>query len=61
MLPDLRRLSPEKFGVFDEILRGGILAPLGMGRFDDVLTRDDAEAVRAYLIEEAFAFYADQP
>ncbi len=61
MLPDLRRLSPEKFGVFDEIVRGGILAPLGMGRFGDVLTRDDAEVIRAYLIEEAFALYAAQP
>jgi quinohemoprotein ethanol dehydrogenase len=60
MLPDLRRLSPEKFGLFDDIVRGGILAPLGMGRFDDVLSRDDADALRMYLIEEAFSLYAKQ-
>jgi len=60
MLPDLRRLPPEKLGVFDDIVRSGILAPLGMGRFDDVVTRDGADAVRVYLIEEASSLYAEQ-
>ena len=60
MLPDLRRLSPEKFGAFDDIVRGGILAPLGMGRFDDVLSRDDADARRVFLIEGASSLYAEQ-
>jgi quinohemoprotein ethanol dehydrogenase len=54
MLPDLRRLTPEKHSVFYEIVLNGALRPLGMGRFDDVLTREDAQAIHAYLIDEAW-------
>ena len=30
----------------------GILSVNGMGRFDDLLTEKDVEAIHAYLIEE---------
>ena len=60
MLPDLRRLSPEKHELFIDVVLKGMLAPLGMGRFDDVLSRDDAEAIRAYLIQEAWSAYDQQ-
>jgi quinohemoprotein ethanol dehydrogenase len=54
VLPDLRRLSPQKHALFDSIVLEGALAPLGMGRFDDVLTRADAAAVHAYIVDEAW-------
>ncbi len=54
ILPDLRRLEPATHGMFDAIVLGGAYAPKGMGRFDDVLTSSDAEAVHAYLIEQAW-------
>lgn len=60
VLPDLRRLTPEKHALFQDIVLKGILAPLGMGRFDDVLTQADAQAVQAYLIDEAWKAHAAQ-
>ena len=32
---------------------GGAYAPKGMGRFDDVLSVADADAIHAYLIDQA--------
>jgi quinohemoprotein ethanol dehydrogenase len=57
VLPDLRKLSPEKHRIFSDIVLNGALSPLGMGRFDDVLTRADAEALHAYLIDEAWSAF----
>ncbi len=60
ILPDLRRLTPEKHQLFYDIVLGGILQPLGMGRFDDVLSRHDAEAIHAYVVHEAALGFAGQ-
>ena len=54
ILPDLRRLAPATHGMFSAIVLGGAYAPKGMGRFDDVLSTADAEAVHAYLIDQAW-------
>jgi quinohemoprotein ethanol dehydrogenase len=54
VLPDLRRLTAAKHQLFYDIVLGGVLQPLGMGRFDDVLTRADAEAIHAYVVDEAW-------
>ena len=54
VLPDLRRLTPEKHALFYDIVFKGLLAPLGMGRFDDALTRADAEAIHAYIVDETW-------
>jgi quinohemoprotein ethanol dehydrogenase len=40
--------------MFSAIVLGGAYAPKGMGRFDDVLSTADAEAVHAYLIDQAW-------
>jgi len=59
MLPDLRRLSAEKHARFDSIVLDGALSPLGMGRFDDVLRREDVVAIHAYVVDESWkAFVA---
>ena len=59
VLPDLRRLSPEKHALFASIVRGGVLASLGMGRFDDVLSVSDVEAVHAYVIDAAWRAFRE--
>jgi quinohemoprotein ethanol dehydrogenase len=60
VLPDLRRLTPEKHQLFYDIVLKGALAPLGMGRFDDVLGRADAEAIHAYIVDEAWSGFSEQ-
>jgi quinohemoprotein ethanol dehydrogenase len=60
VLPDLRRLTPAQHQLFYDIVLKGMLAPLGMGRFDDQLTRSDAEAIHAYIVDQAWAGSADQ-
>jgi quinohemoprotein ethanol dehydrogenase len=60
VLPDLRRLTPAKHQLFYDIVLRGVLAPLGMGRFDDVLKRSDTEAIHAYIVDRAWAAIADQ-
>lgn len=53
MLPDLRRMSPERHKLFQEIVRGGILEPLGMSSFAEDLTEQEVHAIHAYIISEA--------
>jgi quinohemoprotein ethanol dehydrogenase len=54
ILPDLRRLAPGTHELFDSIVLGGAYVSRGMGRFDDVLSTEDAHAIHAYLIEQAW-------
>ena len=54
LLPDLRRLSPETHRIFYDIVLNGAYQAKGMARWDDVLSRPDAEAIHAYLVEQAW-------
>lgn len=54
ILPDLRRLDPATHSLFDSIVLGGAYTIKGMGRFDDVLSQADAQAIHAYLIDQAW-------
>jgi len=58
--PDLRRLPPDIDTMFDSIVLKGALAPAGMGRFDDVLTKADVDAIHAYLNDQARRGRADE-
>ncbi|MBS0393892.1 MAG: PQQ-dependent dehydrogenase, methanol/ethanol family [Proteobacteria bacterium] len=60
VLPDLRRLTAAKHELFYEIVLNGALAGAGMGRWDDVLSRKDAEAIHAYIVSEAWKAYEAQ-
>jgi quinohemoprotein ethanol dehydrogenase len=53
-LPDLRRMSPMTHALFYEIVLNGAYEAKGMARWDDVLTRSDAGAIHAYLVNEAW-------
>jgi quinohemoprotein ethanol dehydrogenase len=52
LLPDLRRLSPATHAMFYQIVLEGAYQVKGMARWDDVLTRADAEAIHAYLVDQ---------
>jgi quinohemoprotein ethanol dehydrogenase len=54
ILPDLRRLSAATHTVFDYIVLQGVYQSRGMGRFDDVLSPADVEALHDYLIDQAW-------
>ena len=57
-LPDLRRVSAATLHSFGAIVLHGALRPLGMARWDDVLSRTDAAAIQAYLIDQAWRAYS---
>jgi PQQ-dependent dehydrogenase (methanol/ethanol family) len=52
-LPDLRRRPKQTYAAFDTVVLEGGLAALGMPGFKDVLSREDAHALKAYLIDAA--------
>ena len=43
--------------IFKAIVMQGALVPRGMARFNDVLSAADVEAVRAFLVSEAWVSY----
>jgi quinohemoprotein ethanol dehydrogenase len=50
---DLRHMSPQTHGEFLDIVLGGKRAQSGMAPFNDVLNKDQAEAIHEYLIQRA--------
>ena len=59
-IPDLRYLDPAKHDIFNQIVREGIFSGLGMPRFKDVLSVDNAERIHAYLIKRAHETLEDK-
>jgi quinohemoprotein ethanol dehydrogenase len=55
--PDLTRLPPAIHAAFDQIVLGGLLKNDGMPQWDDVLSKDDAHAIHAYLIDTSWTEY----
>ena len=53
LLPDLRFASRATFENWQEIVIGGTRAEHGMASFADSLSREDADAIRAYVIAQA--------
>jgi quinohemoprotein ethanol dehydrogenase len=54
LLPDLRRMSPETQQIFYEIVLNGLYSAKGMARWNDVISRGDAEAIHAYLVDQTW-------
>jgi quinohemoprotein ethanol dehydrogenase len=61
LLPDLRRLSGATHQLFYEIVLHGAYRAKGMARWDDVLSRTEAESIHAYLVDQAWAARAEGP
>ena len=53
VIPDLRMMSSAKHQLFEQIVVGGILSETGMASFADVLSPNDAEMIRQYVITQA--------
>ena len=52
-IPDLRRMSQESHDTFLAIVLGGSKQANGMASFADLLTAEDAERIRQYIIHRA--------
>ena len=57
VVPDLRYLGQAKHALFDQIVREGLLRAAGMPRFDDLLSKEDTDAIQAHLIDAAWRAY----
>jgi quinohemoprotein ethanol dehydrogenase len=53
LLPDLRRAKRETFVQWQDIVIGGVRADRGMPSFAGSLSREDADAIRAYVVAQA--------
>jgi quinohemoprotein ethanol dehydrogenase len=58
--PDLRRIDPAVRARIKNIVIEGERAPFGMGRFDDVLSESDVNAISAYLLDQAWQLYREE-
>ena len=58
-IKDLRRMTPETHAQFLDIVLHGIRREKGMASFGDVLSKEDADALHAYLIRRANADWAE--
>jgi len=52
--PDLRYMSAATHALFGDIVLGGAYQGKGMGRFDDVLSAADAQALHSFVIDQAW-------
>jgi quinohemoprotein ethanol dehydrogenase len=57
---DLRRMSPGIHAVFNQIVLQGLKRDAGMPAWGDVLSKDDADAIHAFLIDQSTQAYAAQ-
>jgi quinohemoprotein ethanol dehydrogenase len=55
--PDLRYIPPAIHAQWNQIVLGGALQAAGMPAFGGVLSESDAEAIRAYVIDQAQQLY----
>ena len=51
--PDLRYASHDTFAAWDAIVLGGLLRDKGMPAFAAIFSKEDSDAVRAFVIDEA--------
>ena len=52
-VPDLRLIAREDWDQFDTVVLDGALADGGMASFKDVLSKDDAAAIKAYILQQS--------
>ena len=53
VVPDLRRLPPEKHAIFKQIVYDGVIHGAGMPRMGDLVSEQDVADIQAYIIERA--------
>jgi mono/diheme cytochrome c family protein len=60
-VPDLRRINSARLSLFSEIVRGGLLKANGMPIFADSIAESDLPALKAYIVNESWRAYRNQP
>ncbi len=60
LTPDLRYANSNVHGIWQDIVRGGVLKAAGMVAFDKFVSESDAEAIRQYVLSEANILYRRQ-
>jgi quinohemoprotein ethanol dehydrogenase len=60
LTPDLRWSGENVHAIWNDIVLGGILKSLGMVSFAEFVSKDDAEAIRQYVLSEANRQYQQQ-
>ncbi len=60
LVPDLRQLPSAIHDIFYDIVLRGALQANGMARWDDVLSQKDAQAIHAYLVDQAWQLQTTQ-
>ncbi len=60
VMPDLRRMDENIRSHFQDIVRGGMLKDNGMASFGDLLTEEEAEAIKSYIQKRAIEDRARQ-
>ncbi|HEY4038787.1 MAG TPA: PQQ-dependent dehydrogenase, methanol/ethanol family [Burkholderiaceae bacterium] len=58
--PDLRRIDPAVRARIKNIVIEGERAPFGMGRFNDVLSESDVNAISSYLLDQTWQLYREE-
>jgi len=58
--PDLRRMTAAKHEIFKDIVYDGILEPLGMAGFSDLLTEQEVDDIHNYLIKLSHEAYQEE-
>ncbi|MNR46915.1 Quinohemoprotein alcohol dehydrogenase ADH IIB precursor [compost metagenome] len=60
LVPDLRKSDESRRSLFQQIVREGVLRPLGMPSFGDTLTADEVEKIKAYVMSREYADYTKE-
>ncbi|MCU1730953.1 MULTISPECIES: PQQ-dependent dehydrogenase, methanol/ethanol family [unclassified Pseudomonas] len=60
LIPDLRKTDESRRAMFQQIVREGVLRPLGMPAFGDSLSADDVEKIKAYVMNREYLDYQKQ-
>jgi quinohemoprotein ethanol dehydrogenase len=55
VLPDLRMAKPEVHAIWNEIVRDGAFNEKGMPNFGDIMSEEDSQAIRQYVLSRAHA------
>ena len=58
--PDLRRMDENIRSHFQDIVRGGMLKDRGMASFADLISEEEAEAIKSYIQKRAIEDRARQ-
>jgi quinohemoprotein ethanol dehydrogenase len=53
VVPDLRLMPNNVWAFFDDGVLGGAMQDGGMASFKDVLTKEDVDAIKAYILEQS--------